>query len=288
MPVYHLEATKETTFCAQSRSRDISKPFTLTGSRGVVLSATLVWITRRFVHLVYIDEVKYDPPSQPFYWLGALAFPETAVQGADRAMSAIANAYFSTEILDQVTEFHARDILHGKGPYKGRPLHNRVALYKQLIDVIDQTEGVGRIQVRIDPSKMVSASYKDKAFMFLVEKIDEYMQTQESLALLVADYDREIAGANVRSLSAYKARGTDYAFGRAITRVVDTIHHTVSRDSRLLQLADVYVYTLCMVVGECDAYPRSELAAHAKSKSHFLFPTKYKDWPTDQSWYRPG
>src|SRR6266566_9237268 len=124
--------------------------------------------------------------------------------------------------------------------------------------------------------------------MFLVEKVDDYMEEQDSLALLIADEDKEIAGSNVTSLSGYKARGTDYAFGRPITRVVDTIHHTRSHHSRLLQLADTYVYTLALVAGDCSAYPRSAIATHARSKANLLFPTKYKNWPTDQSWYAPA
>jgi hypothetical protein len=132
---------------------------------------------------------------------------------------------------------------------------------------------------------MVASEHKREAFMFLVEKVDEYMVQQRSLSLLIADHDHEIVGPNVSSLSTYKAQGTDYAFGRDITRIVDTIHHTHSHHSRLLQLADVYTYTLSMVTGDCTKYPRSALAAHARDKQNVLFPTKYKNWPTDQSWH---
>lgn len=237
------------------------------------------------MHLVYVDEVKYQPPEQPYHWLCALAFPSRSIQSAESALTALAAAYFGAPVLNANNEFHAKAILHGKGPYKGRPIDTRVALYKSLLDTIDQTEGLGRIEIRIDPSKMITSGHTDKAFMFLVEKVDEYMQQIDSLALLIADEDKEIAGSNVESLSGYKARGTDYAFGRPITRVVDTIHHTRSHHSRLLQLADVYAYTLAMVAGDCGTYPRSAIAAHARTKDNLLFPTKYKMWPTDQSWY---
>ena len=58
--------------------------------------------------------------------------------------------------------------------------------------------------------------------------------------------------------------------------------------SRLLQLADIYVYTLALVAGDCSAYPRSAIATHARSKANLLFPTKYRNWPTDHSWYAPA
>lgn len=239
------------------------------------------------MHLVYIDEVKYQPPTQRFHWLCALAFPEKSIQNADRALSDVATRYFGTAILGYDKEFHAADIIHGKGPYKGSPLHERVSLYKQLLDVIDETEGLGRIEIRIDPSKMIASEFKDKAFMFLVEKVESLMSTEGSIALLIADEDKELTGTNVASLSSYKARGTSYAFGMTISRVVDTIHHTMSHHSRLLQLADIYVYTLAMTQGDCTSHPRGELVAYARSKAHVLFPTKYKHWPSDSSWVTP-
>lgn len=237
------------------------------------------------MHLVYVDEVKHQPPTQSFHWLGALAMPETTIQGSERKLSSIAEEYFGTSILDPSNEFHAKHIVHGKGPFKGHPLERRLHLYKQLLDAIDETEGLGRIEIRIDPSKMVASTFTDKAFMFLVEKVDEYMAAQKSLALLIADEDREIAGTNVRSLSSWKSKGTSFVFGRDIKRVVDTIHHTRSHHSRLLQLADIYVYTLAMVASDSDHYPSKQLVAYAKTKSNLLFPSKYKNWPTDQSWY---
>jgi hypothetical protein len=237
------------------------------------------------MHLVYLDEVKYQPPSQPYHWLGALAFPELSIQTTDDQLYRIAADYFGTAVLDSSNEFHAKDILHGKGPYKGHPLDKRIALYKRLLDAIDQTEGLGRIQIRIDPSKMIASEFANKAFMFLVEKVDEHMAREKPLALLIADEDKELSASNVVSLSSWKAQGTSYAFRRHIKRVIDTIHHTRSHHSRLLQLADIYVYTLAMMAGDCTDFPRKQLSAHARAKSNLLFPTKYKNWPTDQSWY---
>jgi hypothetical protein len=237
------------------------------------------------MHLVYVDEVKYQPPVQPYYWLGALAFPENAIQGIDARLSSIAAEYFGTSVLNSSNEFHAKHIVHGKGPFKGHQLERRLDLYKQLLDAIDETESLGRIEIRIDPTKMVASEFTNKAFMFLVEKVDEYMIAQKSLALLIADEEREMVGINVRSLSGWKAQGTSYAFGRDISMVVDTIHHTRSHHSRLLQLADIYVYTLAMAASEAEDYPSKHLVSYARSKENLLFPSKRKNWPTDQSWY---
>src|SRR5262249_54436210 len=122
---------------------------------------------------------------------------------------------------------------------------------------------------------------------FLVEKIDDYMRQVESVALLIADEDQELAGSNVTSLSGFKARGTPFAFGKAIRRIVDTIHHTRSHHSRLLQLADIYVYTLAMVAAEASDYPKRKHREYARTKANLLFPTKYKNWPSEDSWVKP-
>lgn len=239
------------------------------------------------MHLVYIDEVKHDPPTQAYHWLCGLAFSESAIQSADAALSDIAEGFFGTSVLDSETEFHAKYIVQGKGPYKRRPMQQRVDLFNALLNVIG-SDDIGRIEIRVDPAKMIASHYKDMAFMFLVEKVEEYMRHQKSIALLIADEDRELAGKNVTSLSSYRRSGTQYAFGKDIGHIVDTIHHTKSHHSRLLQLADVYVYTLAMAAGDYSQYPRNVIVEHASKQARVLFPTKYKNWPTDNTWYTPA
>jgi hypothetical protein len=237
------------------------------------------------MHLVYVDEVKHDPPRRLHFWLCALACPEASILGLESRLRAIAEEYFGNATLPQDTEFHAREILWGKGQYRGTALVKRLDLYKELIDAIDETEGLCRIQIRIDPSHVIAATYADKAFMFLVEKVDSLMAAKKSLALLISDEDHEVASDNVASLSVFKSRGTDYVFGRSISRVVDTIHYTKSHHSRMLQLADVYAHTCSLVAGDCSKEPKKTIEAYARTKQNVLFPTKYKHWPTQFSWY---
>ncbi len=237
------------------------------------------------MHLVYIDEVKHDPLTQPYHWLCALALPDCSLQEVDAALGAVAEEFFGTPLLSADTEFHGRDILHGKRAYKGRSTDERVVLYKRLLDILALRADVGRIEIRVEPARMITSSYQDKAFMFLIEKVEDYMRQCKSIALLIADEDKELASTNVTSLSAYRARGTQYAFGKRIAHIVDTIHHTKSHHSRLVQLADIYVYTLAIAAGDHSSYPRSDIVTYAGEQG-ILFPSKYKNWPTGRSWYR--
>lgn len=239
------------------------------------------------MHLTYIDEVKYQEGKEAYYWLCGLAFPENSILGVEERLAKIANSFFGTSILSKDNEFHAAEIVHNKGPYKGRKMADRLELFKSLIDVIDECPELKRIEVRIDPSKMYADSFEEKAFMFFVEKIEELMKTIDSMAMLISDHDKDMVSTNVTNLSSYKSQGTKYQFGIDINHVVDTIHHTHSHHSRLIQLADIYTYSMALYPKDGLTYPRNKILEYAKEKHNFGNPSKYKYWPTDYSWSRP-
>lgn len=47
------------------------------------------------MHLVYIDEVKWHPSQDPYYWLCALAIKETDVLSVESSLNNIAARYFA-------------------------------------------------------------------------------------------------------------------------------------------------------------------------------------------------
>lgn len=235
------------------------------------------------MHIVYIDEVKNDPGQEPYYWLCALAIPDGDILSVEDDINALALDYFGTQELSVETEFHASPIIQGKGPYKGKDLSGRIDLIKSLTDVVAGHPEMGRIQVRLDPSRMSRDDYARISFMFLVERVEELMARRRDMALLIADHDKEFSNANVRSLSGFRAEGTEFEYGRSITRIVDTVHHTDSHHSRLLQLADIYAYgcALCEKSGLKGA--REAVATHIKALDLFLWPSKYKHWPPENA-----
>lgn len=233
------------------------------------------------MHLVYIDEVKCDHAQERYYWLCALAISEADIVSVEDSLNAIAQSYFGTTVLDSRTEFHAVHIAHGKGPFKGHNIAKRVALFKDLARVIDVHPNVGRVVVRLDPSKMTRDDHQAFAFMFLVERVNDLMLARGSMALLIADHDKEFVSTNVRNLSSFKATGTDFQFGREIRNVVDTVHHTHSHHSRLIQLTDLYTYAMSLREKEHSGYPRAQLVEYVNALSNFSFPSKYKYWPPE-------
>lgn len=230
------------------------------------------------MYLVYIDEAKPQPGVELYYWLCGLAFPEDQIREVETKLSEIAQGFFGSKELVTCTEFHASKIVHGKGPCKGREIQERIKLFFELIDVIDECPGLKRIEVRIDPTKMYDKSYEVKAFMFFVEKVEELMCKQQSLALLIADYNKDMVNTNVSELSSYKADGTYYQFATKIARLVDTIHHTYSHHSRLIQLADIYTYSMALRQKTELGYFQTTIKKYIQAKQN-LFPSKYKNWP---------
>lgn len=235
------------------------------------------------LYLVYVDEVKYQPPLQRFYWLCALAISEEDAAPVEAALSRIAITYFGSDELSKRAEFHASAIVSHKYPCKHLPIDVCVQLFKDLVDVIDAHPRIGRIQVRLNPAKMGRVDHHAVAFMYLIEKVDDLMKSRGSRALIIADHDKETAGANVRSLAAFRRLGTGFAYGRQIGRIVDTIHHTHSHESRLLQLADIYAYAVSLRVQSPRASHRVDIVNHIHALANFVWPTKYKHWPPDDA-----
>jgi hypothetical protein len=147
------------------------------------------------------------------------------------------------------------------------------------VSIISDHPDVGRIEIRLDPERIGRDDLHQISFMFLIEKVDDLMRARKSRALLIADHDQEMAAPNVRSLSTFRRHGTKFAFGRPIRRVVDTIHHTRSHDSRLLQLADIYAYAMSLREQKSVAPHRAAIVAHFNALDNFWWPTKYKHWP---------
>ncbi len=92
-----------------------------------------------------------------------------------------------------------------------------------------------------------------------------------------------------RDLSRYRRDGTPYPYGMQIESLVDTVHFTQSHLSRMLQLADLYVWCLqlCHAPPD-DKYPRRVIEQFIRAETNLLWADKRKEWPTQDSWLQVG
>lgn len=241
------------------------------------------------MRLVYFDEVKYQPPVQPYYWLGALSIPTETIEKVEAEVAVLAAEYFQSANLERETEFHAKDIFHRKSHFKDwKDTAARMECLERLIDVISMNEEIRKIYVRIDPSKMVRThGWEKDAFMFLVERVQIDSVSQKCKCLLVGDLDGDFSDSSVSNLSRYREQGTDFTFGKEITNILDSVYFIPSHHSRLIQLADVYNFCLQLAQSpdDGDNYPRARLKSYIREKSTILSPQRYKEWPSSESWH---
>lgn len=239
--------------------------------------------------LTYFDEVKYQEGMQPYYWIGGIVVTPKMVCFMENAVSDLSKECFGVGTLSKDTEFHAVEIFHGKRNFKQwKDIEKRMNVLIRLSDILNSQPGLARIYVRLEPSKMLSRNnIEDKTFMFFVEKVEQYLRTMNSPGMLIGDRDNErVSKQFAETLSHYRAQGTPYPFGMELTRLIDTVHFTDSHHSRMLQLADLYVWLLQLCVNSnADAYPHKLVINHVMTNTDILVPKKYKIWPTDQSWY---
>lgn len=238
------------------------------------------------MHVFYYDEVKYQPPLQSSYWLGGVGAAAAAVPEIEQEMNKIAEGIFGSRVLSKETEIHGIELVGGRGNFKGRDFHERLTWLDQLLAVAAR-EDVFRVYVKINPENITHSSVppSEIAFMYLVEQTDSLFKEQGGVGMMFGDYDEPYIGSSVASLSRFREGGTDWRKGRDIGSIIDTVHFARSHHSRMVQLADVYLYCLQFIRQNNSTGWRLPVAEKIRS-SGILKATRAKDWPVEPRWYR--
>lgn len=238
------------------------------------------------MHLLYFDEVKYDPPQQESYWLGGICVSEAIVPEIESAVSDVCERALGSPLLEKKTELHGIELCRGNGNFKGRPLEERLSFLAELLAIIGR-EDVLRIRVKINPQNIAFSAEKpaDIAFMYFVEQADQLFSEQNSLGMLFGDYDEPAVGSSVASLSAFRKGGTRWARAKEIAHTIDTVHFAKSHHSRMIQLADIYLYCTQFMWQDNTSSWRKAVADIVRA-SGILRCRKQRDWPSEPHWYR--
>ena len=232
--------------------------------------------------LIFFDEVK-PQPDYPHYHIGAISIDERDIPAIEEELNLLSEEVFGIRTLSSETEFHACDIYHRKKAFKEiTDVAQRISVIERLLGVLSKQE-VGLIDIQINVDKLSAAqSPEEIAFMFLCERANDYMRGQKSLGMLIGDRDTDAAAERFSiGLSGYRATGTNFAFGRDITHLFESVHFTHSHLSRFLQLADVYAWILQFRNrnrGSEDFRHQAIFELLGKEEID-LFPSKYKKWP---------
>lgn len=230
------------------------------------------------MYVTYFDEVKPNPTQgQCHYLVGGVVVPVNKVSTMEKSVSDLAETTFGTRDLTVTTEFHASYCYGGKGHFKGMAIEKRLNLIAALLQIISETEGVMRVYAAIDTGKLYKPSTAaEVAFQHFVERV-EMALPEGSPCLMIGDLDDEQSNAMVKDFARYRQRGTPTTYGIKIEQLVDSVHFGRSHHSRMLQLADNYLFNVSGQFSGRSGWPAKRL--HELLENVNLFPTKYKVWP---------
>ena len=232
--------------------------------------------------LIFFDEAKNDD-AYPHYHIGAVCIDEDHLASVEADINTIALAAFGTTALSVATELHAAEIYHRKKNFKDwTDFGKRMDIIIKFAQILSDAE-VRLIDVQINCDLLYAAQVPEEiAFKFLCERANDLVKAEKSLGMLIGDRESDhLAARFSTTLSGYRAHGTDFAFGREIRNLVDSVHFTHSHLSRFLQLADVYTWLLQFK----NRNRKSENERHVallkglQQSAIDLSPSKYKKWP---------
>jgi len=112
--------------------------------------------------------------------------------------------------------------------------------------------------------------------MHFVERVHMAIE-RDAFAILIGDLDDQQARNMVSEFSRYRTRGTNSAYGKLITRIVDSVHFCRSHHSRMIQLADAYIFIVSGFYQERKGNMAEGLRKALADVN--LFPNRYKEWP---------
>ncbi|RXG85063.1 DUF3800 domain-containing protein [Bradyrhizobium zhanjiangense] len=229
-------------------------------------------------YVTYFDEVKAIPENgQKTYLVGGIVVPISDIQRIEADVSALAKEIFDSVALTPKTEFHASYIYFGKGPFKGMEPAKRINILSKLAAMIEHGTPVKRVYAAIDTEKL-KAQHKAAEFAFahFCERAQMAIGNK-SKSLLIGDLDDQEAKNMISSFSEYRQSGTPWDYGIEMKGFVDTVHFARSHHSRMIQLADVYLFVVAGLYSQRRGFMADELKKALKDKD--LHANNYKDWP---------
>lgn len=198
------------------------------------------------MYLIYFDENKFSKEN-PYFFIGGILVPSDKALELETTITQIQFNFFSTSVLRKETEFHGKDMFHGKGNFKKRKLVDRIQLFDDISTVILDA----KLPLRFVCIDVIRHREKYKyptpeynlGLMLILEMFSEYLNDIDDIGVVFGDFEKDEVTGAILDFSEFKREGkTPMYYGRALGRLVDTIYFTQSHHSRFLQVADTVVY----------------------------------------------
>ena len=196
--------------------------------------------------LAYFDENKYSEEN-PFFVIGGYLMPDDNALDLEAALTKIQLDFFNSAALRTDTEFHGKEMLHGKGNFKRRKLSERIQLFEALTKfVIDNKLPIRLVCIDVKAHRQKynrpMPEYR-LGLMLILERFCDYLEQKKDIGAVFGDYEKDEISRAILDFAEFKVVGkTLMYYGRPLGKLIDTVYFTHSHHSRFLQVADVLVY----------------------------------------------
>jgi hypothetical protein len=221
---------------------------------------------------VYLDEAgntgtDLNNQDQPIHYISGIIIPEERMQIIERKIrSLLPNFAPYSQNFD--FEFHGTDMISGKKHFKTFNIKQRLNAFRALLAIFENEnlsffcQGINKLKHK----EKYQTPYHphNVAFMYLIEKIDIYLDSKKHLGFVVMDKCKDVEQNIINDFDGYREKGTPFGFKREIKNFVDNVAYVDSYNSYLLQLADVIGYIATSSYthefkGKKNGYVRSEI-----------------------------
>lgn len=235
--------------------------------------------------IFYFDEVK----KKNSYWLGGICVLMHIVPKLEKLMNDLAQEYFGTQLLSKKTKFRASSIAYGSEIYSEWEIIKRCNLLKKLAKIVDQQKLLKRVYVRVFPNHLAKNTIPthELAFMLFLEQADAICEELNTVGIVIGDTENpQIVSKYVENLSHYRRYRTEFGVSRKICNIVDTAHFARSHHSRMLQIADCYLW-FCQFMQQLppEDEEKRKLMTYLRDNTNVTMSDKRMVWPEQAEWH---
>lgn len=201
------------------------------------------------MYLAYMDESgntgKKADPDQSIHYIGCLIVEDNKVRDLEDAVCDIGRTLFPDRFTEPRFEFHGIDLFSGSGFFKGVKPEVRIDATRQIIAAAnDHAAAFGHVGV--DKEKSYANDHPHRiCFTMLMERLEDYLEYRDALALLVSDENSEMEQDLIADIKTFKEANTKWGYKKKpIKRVIDSVHFVKSFNNPVIQAADVITWHL--------------------------------------------
>ncbi|MDQ0101148.1 hypothetical protein J2T10_000767 [Paenarthrobacter nicotinovorans] len=204
----------------------------------------------------FVDESERD---EAFYFLGALVCTQEQYDFITAQFEQILDKHGRTfSQITAETEFHAYELMSGKGAWKGIPLRLRIGIYHEALRVIEASGACMHLE-GIDVAGHLARGYKyptparELALSHLFERINDCAKAKGETVKVYAD-DHHTSEISRSNFTQYQAWGTYGYKSSKLEALHEGFEFIDSKLSRALQASDLvtYLYNRWKTVEESD------------------------------------